>query len=289
MNRESIVQAVSETLVRAGSVFSQDKKGAYSEQISACEEPLAKWSMETILENAEVAERTCAPLCDDTGIPHLILEIGSNRSLSGEFLDAMYEGVREGLRRLPGRPMAVLGDDVQRIEQSIGLDERSEALIPAPLMVLQSDDRNMMKLTIMMQGGGPEIRSKTYRVFHRHNIQTVIDEIVSWANEVVGQLGCTPCTLAVGIGRSHYEASSLMLQAMAEGDYTVQSEFEREITERVNATGVGPLGLGGKTTVLGTFLKIGPQRASGVRIVCLRPCCCFEPRKATFVFEPSDL
>ena len=73
----------------------------------------------------------------------------------------------------------------------------------------------------------------------------------------------------------------MMLQAMAEGNYDCQNEVEREITARVNETGVGPLGLGGETTVLGTFMKIGPQRASGVRIVCMRPCCCFEPRKAS--------
>lgn len=73
----------------------------------------------------------------------------------------------------------------------------------------------------------------------------------------------------------------MMLQAMAEGNYLIQSEYEKEITKRVNETGVGALGLGGNTTVLGTFLKVGPQRASGVRIVCLRPCCCFEPRKAS--------
>ena len=76
-------------------------------------------------------------------------------------------------------------------------------------------------------------------------------------------------------------AASLMLQALADGTYDVQNDFEREITRRVNESNIGPLGLHGDTSVLATFLKIGPQRASGVRIVCLRPCCCFEPRIAT--------
>ena len=72
-----------------------------------------------------------------------------------------------------------------------------------------------------------------------------------------------------------------MLEAQADGNYDVQSEMEQEITRRVNASGIGPLGLGGNTSVLATFLKVGPQRASGVRIVCVRPTCCFEPRIAT--------
>ena len=54
-----------------------------------------------------------------------------------------------------------------------------------------------------------------------------------------------------------------------------------EITKRVNESNIGPLGLHGRTSVLATFVKVGPQRASGVRIVCLRPCCCFEPRTAS--------
>lgn len=109
----------------------------------------------------------------------------------------------------------------------------------------------------------------------------VFDEIVEWAKEGVSQLGCSPCTLAVGIGRSHYEAASLMLQAQADGRYDVQSDMEQEITRRVNEAEIGPLGLGGSTSVLATFMKVGPQRASGVRIVCVRPTCCFGPRIVT--------
>lgn len=280
MERTEIVEKVRDTLVKSGSTFSEDKKQRYRTCIAGEPSEIARWSMETILENALTAERDLSPLCDDTGIPHLILEVGRNRAVSGELIDALYEGVREGLRALPGRPMAILGDDVQRIEQRSGLDPRSEALAPAPLMLRYVDEPDRLRLTVLMQGGGPEIRAKTYRVFHRHSLDVVVDTIVEWAKEVVGQLGCTPCTLAVGIGRSHYEASSLMLQAMAEGSHADQSAIEQEITRRVNETGVGPLGLGGATTVLGTYLKVGPQRASGVRIVCLRPCCCFEPRKA---------
>ena len=73
----------------------------------------------------------------------------------------------------------------------------------------------------------------------------------------------------------------MMMQALVDGKYNEQSEFEKRITDEVNKSNVGPLGLHGDTTVLATFMKVGPQRASGVRIVCMRPCCCFEPRIAT--------
>ena len=72
-----------------------------------------------------------------------------------------------------------------------------------------------------------------------------------------------------------------ILEAMAMGRFDVQSSIEQEITKRLNASNVGPLGLGGGTTAFATFLRVGPQRASGVRIVCLRLCCCVEPRVAS--------
>ena len=79
----------------------------------------------------------------------------------------------------------------------------------------------------------------------------------------------------------------MMTLAQTEGDYAVQSDLEKKITDRVNESNIGSLGLGGDVSVLATFLKVGPQRASGVRIVSMRPMCCFEPRIASS--DLSDL
>ena len=277
---DEIVALVRDTLVDAGSTFRPDKKAAYGRAIAAETNEKAKWVLEQVLANAEAAETGKSPLCDDTGIPHLVLEVGEDCGVTGRMLDAIKAGVAEGLRRLPGRPMGIMGDDSRRIDQSGGLDPDSAGVEPAPILLRRCPE-NVVRLHILMFGGGPAIRAKTYRVFHKHNTQTVLDEIVNWASEGVAQLGCSPCTLAVGIGRSHFEAASMMLQAQADGNYDVQSEMEREITRRVNETNIGPLGLGGNTSVIATFMKVGPQRASGVRIVCVRPACCFEPRIAT--------
>lgn len=278
-----IVEKVSRTLIRASSSFLANKKAAYECAIASETNDKARWAMETILENALAAEKNHSPLCDDTGIPHLVLEVGPKTAITGSMLDSIREGVRQGLRELPGRPMAIQGDDVQRIDQSLGIEEDPGALEPAPILI-RSIKEDTIRLHILMFGGGPAIRGKTYRVFHKHNVQNVLDEIVDWAADSARLLGCTPCTLAVGVGRSHYEASSMMLQALVDGTYEKQSAMEKEITARVNAAGIGPLGLGGSTTVLATFMKVGAQRASGVRIVCMRPCCCVEPRIATIEF-----
>lgn len=277
---DRIIKTVSNGLIASGSSFLPDKKAAYERAISKETNSQAKWVLETIFENAGVAERNHSPLCDDTGVPHLVLDVGPNCSVTGDMLESIREGVRQGLRKLPGRPMAIKGDDARRIDQSLGMDDDPGALDAAPILI-RSIGEEKIRLHIMMFGGGPAIRAKTYRVFHKHKVDTVMDEIISWAVEGTRLLGCTPSTIAIGIGRSHYEATSMMLQALVDGTYDKQSELEQRITDRVNAAGVGVLGLGGNTTVLATFMKVGPQRASGVRIVCMRPCCCFEPRIAT--------
>ena len=276
----NVVEKVADCLVRAGSTFREDQKEAYRKAIADETLERACWVMEQVLDNALVAEYRHSPLCDDTGIPHLFLEVGPNRQVTGELLQQIREGVAEGLRKLPGRPMAIKGDDYARIDQSGGLNEDSGALVPSPILIKPVDE-DVLRLTVLMLGGGPAIRGITQRVFHKHSVDVVIDEIVNRAIPAVTQLGCSPCTLAIGVGRSQFEATSLMMEAMVKGDFGVQSDFELRITKKVNESNVGPLGLGGKHSVMATFVKIGPQRASGVRIVALRPCCCFEPRRAS--------
>jgi len=279
-SREEIINRVKECLITAGSTFSDDKKEVYRSAIELENVPGAKWVLETTLQNALVAEKNRSPLCDDSGIPHLFLEVGPKQKVDGELISQIHQGVAEGLRALPGRPKAIKGNDLQRIDLSGGLDIDSGELLPSPIL-LKPTNEDVLRLHILMHGGGPEIRAKTFRIFHQHKVSVVTDEIVEWAVEGASKLGCSPVTLAIGIGRSHFEATSLMLEAMVFGNHNIQSELEKEITEKVNKSKIGPLGLGGQTTALSTFIKIGPQRASGVRIVSLRPCCGIEPRKAS--------
>lgn len=276
----NIINKVAQCLVTAGSTFREDQKEAYRKAIAKEPGTSSCWVMQQVLDNALVAEKNRGPLCDDTGIPHLFLEVGPHRQVTGELIEQIHAGIEKGLRELPGRPMAIMGDDSHRLDQSGGLNPDSGALAPSP-MIIKSVKEDVLRLTVLMLGGGPAIRGITQRVFHKHSVEVVIDEIVNRAIPAVSQLGCSPCTLAIGIGRSQFEATSLMMEAMAKGNYNEQTAIEQTITNRVNEANVGALGLGGKTSVLATFAKVGPQRASGVRIVALRPCCCFEPRRAS--------
>jgi len=278
--RDQIRQAAKKCLIKAGTTYRDDQFRAYQRAIESESSANARWVLEKIVENAQIAEKEQLPLCDDTGIPHVIIHIGEDCDLPQGWLGAIKKGIAQGLREMPGRPMAVRGNDIQRVEQSCGLHHDPGLMDLAPI-ILRPDSGNHLKLTVLLLGGGPEIRARTRRIFHKRSMDQVLNEVTKWLTEEIGSLGCTPTVPAIGIGRSQVEASALMLEAMAEGHLDEQNELERRITDRINQSQVGPLGLGGSVTALGCFLKIGPARASGVRIVSARPCCLVEPRRAS--------
>lgn len=280
LNKDQIIDKIKEAVILASSSYPDYKSQAYRNALEAETNPLSRWVIEQIIENGEVACSKRCPTCDDTGIPHVMIELGDMCELPLSIFDHIYLGVIEGLRALPGRPMGLFGNDIERIEQSAGMSPDSGDVVPAPFFIKKVSG-NGLKVHILLQGGGPEIRSRTYRVFHKNNIDLFMDEIVSWAKEEVRLLGCTPVIVALGVGRTHYEATTQMLSAMIYGDLTKQNDIEKKITDLMNQTNVGPLGIKGLTTALGTYLSVGPQRASGVRIVCMRLCCIVEPRLAT--------
>lgn len=285
-----ILEDISKTIIDASTTLSQDKFNALKRSIDAEDNENAKWALEQILENYKVAQDIKFPLCDDTGIPHVIIEIGEDREISGDLLNQIHKGIELGLNNLPARPMAVIGDEVQRIEQSKGLFEKPGMLRPASILIDTANDESTYKRDIssdtlnihfLLEGGGPEIRANTFRVFHKRSFDNVINTACGWLEESLRMLGCTPSIPSIGIGRTHFESTSLLLKSIAYGNLDNQSEHEQKITQRLNETCIGPMGFGGKTTVLGTYLNIGNQRASGVRIVSVRPSCFVEPRVAT--------
>ena len=285
-----IVDEISKTIIKASTNLSCDKLNALNRAIDVEDNENARWALKQILENYQVAQKTKFPLCDDTGIPHVIIEIGSKREITGELLGQIHEGVELGLNNLPARPMAVKGNPIERIEQSKGLYDEPGKLSPASILVDTASDESTYRRDIdpdtlnihfLLEGGGPEIRAKTLKVYHKRSFENVIGTACEWLESSLKMLGCTPSIPSIGIGRTHYEATSLLLKSIAYGNLDNQNQYEMDIASRLNKSGIGPLGFGGKTTVLGCYLNIGNQRASGVRIVSIRPSCFVEPRVFT--------
>lgn len=286
----SIIEDISKTVISASTTLSDDKLKALTGAIETEENENARWALSQMLENYKVAQKTKFPLCDDTGIPHVLVELGSDRQITGGMLGQIQEGIALGLNNLPARPMAVKGSEIERIEQSKGLYEKPGMLKPASILIDTVNDESSyrrdiapdtLNVHLILEGGGPEIRAKTYRVYHKRSFYNVIDTAVDWLEESLSLLGCTPSIPSIGIGRTHYEANALLLKSIVYGNLDRQSEVEKYVAGRLNETGIGPMGFGGRTTVLGSYVNIGNQRASGVRIVAIRPSCFVEPRVAT--------
>ncbi len=276
-----IIDKVSDSIIKASTTLSDDKRNALKLAIKNETNENASWALTQILKNYEVAEKTKFPLCDDTGIPHVVIEMGSQREITSDFMEQINEGIYQGLNKLPARPMAVKGSGIEKVEQSQGLYDDPGLMKPASFLIDNVDAPDKLNVHFLLQGGGPEIRAKTYRVYHKRSFDVVIGQAINWLEDSLKLLGCTPSIPSIGIGRTHYEASSLMLKSMIYGNLNNMSDEEKFVSEKLNQTNIGPLGFGGNTTVLGTFIKIGNQRASGVRIVSVRPSCFVEPRKAT--------
>ncbi len=275
-----LIDLIKKAVIEASTTFRNDQLDSYRRAIESETNANAKWVLELLLENAKIARTNKVPLCDDTGIPHILIEVGNESLLPKSFFQDINNGIAAGLSELPARPMAVKGNSIERIEQSKGLYSNPEKLV-APSFIVDSMDGSGVNIHILLLGGGPEIRAHTYKVFHKRDYRKVFEEVLTWLRSEITMLGCTPCIPTVGIGRTHFEASSLMLKAMAYGNLNNQSELEKALTESLNNTNAGALGIGGSITALGSFVNVGPQRASGVRIVCTRPCCCVEPRRAS--------
>lgn len=276
-----IVDEVSNSIIKASTQLSGDKLNALNLAIERETNDNAHWALTQILENYQAAQKDKLPLCDDTGIPHVIVELGCQRQITSDLISQINRGIYKGLNELPARPMAVRGNSIERIEQSKGLYDDAGLMKPASFLIDNCDNPDTLNIHFLLQGGGPEIRAKTYRVYHKRSFENVINTAINWLEDSLKLLGCTPSIPSIGIGRTHYEASSLMLKSMIYGNLDDLNQYEQYVTDKLNESNIGPLGFGGKTTVLGTFLKIGNQRASGVRIVSVRPSCFVEPRKAT--------
>ncbi|GAA5818019.1 MAG: fumarate hydratase subunit alpha [Methanobrevibacter sp. CfCl-M3] len=279
-----IVNEVEKALIEASTTYSKDRVEALKKAYQRETNENAKWALDLMIKNMETGEKDKVPLCDDTGIPHTLIEVGEDvENIPSRFFENIKEGIAIGLQKLPGRPMAVLGNDIEKIEQSKGLYPNSESLKPAPFLV-DNCAGDKIKIHILLLGGGSEIRSKTTKVFHKRDYNNIFNVAFNHLKDNLSLLGCTPAIPSIGVGRTHFEATTLMLKGIAYGNLDNQSDLEKSFTGRLNQLQIGPLGLGGNTTVLGSFINIGPQRASGVRLLSVRPCCFVEPRVASFEF-----
>ncbi|MDO4385835.1 MAG: fumarate hydratase [Clostridia bacterium] len=222
--------------------------------------PIARDILDRIIENYEIADRDCVPICQDTGMACVFLEIGQDVHVNGDLAEAVHEGVRQGyadgyLRK------SVVADPLRRVNTG----DNTPAMIYYEIV---PGDR--LKITVAPKGFGSENMSRIAMLRPSDGEDGVKDFVVRCAEEA-GPNPCPPIVIGVGIGGTFDRAALLAKKALmrpvdVRSDDPYYAAMEAELLARVNALGIGPQGFGGKTTALAVNILACPTHIAGLPV-----------------------
>ena len=205
---------------------------------------VAKAQINAILENVRIAKENAVPMCQDTGILIFYVEIGRALSLDFNLKDAITEGVRRATEAIPLRPNAV-----EPFTRKNSGDNTGSGLPDIKYELVEGDG---LTITVAPKGAGSENMSAIAMLN-----PTEVGSIKNFILETVlnaGGMPCPPIIVGVGIGGSFDKAARLAKSALL-SDLDNMNGFEREILDEINSLGIGPMGLGGSTTVLAVHVR----------------------------------
>ena len=205
--------------------------------------------LDRIIENYNIADQNNVPVCQDTGLACVFLEIGQDVHIAGNLEDAVNEGVRRGytdgfLRK------SVVGDPLER--KNTG--DNTPAMIYYDIV-----PGDKLKITIAPKGAGSENMSRIAMLKPADGVEGVKDFIIKAVAEA-GPNPCPPIVVGVGIGGTFDKAALLAKKALLRplGEHNadaVYADLEKELLDKINALGIGPQGFGGKTTALAVNIE----------------------------------
>lgn len=251
IERDTVVDAVAKLCIDANRYLPADVRRAFETAQAKEDNPVAKEVFRQLLENADLAEKSGLPLCQDTGLAVLFVEVGEEVAVNGGLRDAINEGVRKGyadgfLRKSSCDPMtrANRGDNTPAI---IHFD-----VVPG----------DTLKISFMAKGGGSENMSRVTMLAPSQGYEGIKDFILDRVAEA-GPNPCPPILIGVGIGGTFENAAILSKKALLRelDDTHADPETaakEKELLQLVNDLGIGPMGLGGKTTCLAVKIAMAP-------------------------------
>lgn len=259
----NICQMCIEANIRLSSDMQKGLARAGKEEIS----PLGKKVLEQLEENLEIAGQEQIPICQDTGMAVVFLEVGQDVHLvDGDLREAVDEGVRRGYREGYLRK-SVVRDPILR--------ENTGDNTPAVLYVkLVPGDQ--VKITLAPKGFGSENMSRIFMLKPADGLDGVREAILAAVREA-GPNACPPMVVGVGIGGT-FEKCALMAKEALTRDLDSSSEIpwvadlEREMLAKINGLGIGPGGLGGRVTAMGVNINTYPTHIAGLP-VAVNICC----------------
>jgi fumarate hydratase subunit alpha len=249
-----VIKPVRDLCIEANTILPPDVKKKLLEAKDAESSPVGKEILSQIEENIGISEKEKLPLCQDTGFAVLFVEIGQDVCLKGgDFGEAINEGVRQGYTDGYLRKSIVEDPAADRVNTK----DNTPAIIHWDLVA-----GDKIKITIAPKGGGSENMSTVKMMKPADGLEGIKNFVVEWVKTAGGN-PCPPVVVGVGIGGTFEHVAFLAKKALPR-DMGVHhpdpkyAEAEREILKRINATGIGPMGLGGKTTALDVHIETHP-------------------------------
>ena len=267
LHTDKIKEAVKEMCIEANLTLSSDVEGRIcaAEQTETAE--LGKKILSQLKENMEIAKTESIPICQDTGMAIIFLEIGQEVYFEGDYLeDAINQGVREGYAEGYLRK-SVVGDPLLRVNTK----DNTPAVIHTKIV-----PGDKVKVTVAPKGFGSENMSRVCMLKPADGEEGVKEAVLETVR-LAGPNACPPMVVGVGIGGS-FEKCALLAKKALTRNLDTPSELphiramEEELLQKINALGIGPGGLGGKTTALGVNIEVYPTHIAGLP-VAVNICC----------------
>ena len=265
---KDITGAVTRLCQEANFYLGDDVLSALKRARKEEESPIAKQILDQILENADIAAKEEMPLCQDCGLAIIFLDIGQDVHIAGGDLhEAVNEGVRRGYQEGYLRKSAVK----QPFSARVNTKDNTPAIIHTQIV-----PGDKLKITVAPKGGGSENMSR-FTVLKPAQGRKGVVEFVVKAVEEAGSNPCPPTIVGVGIGGSAEKAMAMakraLLRPVGEPSPDAEvAELEQDILKRINATGVGPGGVGGTITSLAVHIETFPAHIASLPVAVNLQC-----------------
>ena len=267
VNTEDIVKNIKEMCIEANHYLSKDMDKALKDATVSEKSELGKKILNQLQENLKIADEEMIPICQDTGMAVIFLEVGQDVHFEGMAVeDAVNEGVRQGYTEGYLRK-SVVGDPIIRENTK----DNTPAVIHYSIVL-----GNKVKITLAPKGFGSENMSRVFMLKPADGIEGVKNAILTAVKDA-GPNACPPMVVGVGIGGTFEKCAILAKKALTRpvgehSDIPYVKELEEEMLEKINRLGIGPGGLGGTTTALAVNVNTYATHIAGLP-VAVNICC----------------
>ncbi len=262
IDAQEVTKTVSRLFYEANFYLTDDVLAAIKQAKETEESPVARDVLDRIIENAAIAAEEKIPLCQDCGTAVVFLELGQEvHIIGGDLYDAVNEGVRQAYDEGYLRKSMVH----QPYSARVNTKDNTPAIIYTDIV-----PGDKLKITVVPKGGGAENMSRLGMMAPAAGRQGVIDFVVRAVDEA-GSNPCPPVIVGVGIGGTAERAVLLAKKALLRkvGEHSPDAEaaeLEKELWQRINELGIGPMGYGGRTTALAVNVEVLPSHIASMPV-----------------------